>query len=277
VTRKRKTRATDRTKPAPAARKKAPSRTRSRRRDSDETRGLSAPLVTVAESEHTFSTIEKALMDLWSVVNELSRVRPPRRKFYRVTIFGSSRMIPGDPVYEDARRLAAELSSMGCDIITGGGPGLMQAANEGAREGDPSGRTRSFGLAIELPTGIEEGPNPFVEQLYRHKTFFSRLAHFVRLSSAFIVLPGGIGTTLETFMIWQLLQVRHIRDTPLLFLGPQWKSLVSWSRRYMLKTQPHLAHPEDLKIPTCVETVDHAVEAIRKHFEEFRDANALAG
>jgi len=225
-------------------------------------------LVAVAESERTFQTIEQALVDLWSVVNELSRVRPPRKKFYRVTIFGSSRMFPGDEVYEDVRRLAAKLSSMGCDIVTGGGPGLMQAANEGAHEGDPDGRTRSYGLAIQLPT--EEQPNPFVEKLYRHKTFFSRLHHFVRLSSAFIVVQGGIGTTLEALMTWQLLQVRHIQDTPFVLLGPMWKSLVSWSKRYMLKTDPPMAEADDLALPTCVETVDHVIEVIRQDLERFR-------
>lgn len=225
-------------------------------------------LVAVAESETTFQTVEHALLDLWSVVNELSRIRPPVKRFYRVTIFGSSRMHPGDPIYEDVKRLAAKLSSMGCDIVTGGGPGLMQAANEGAREGDPEGRTRSFGLAITLPS--EEAPNPFVEKLYKHQTFFSRLHHFVRLSSAFIVVQGGIGTTLETFMTWQLLQVRHIKDTPLVLVGPMWKSMVAWGKRYMSKTDPPMADSEDFTIPTCVETVDHAVEVIRKDLERYQ-------
>ncbi len=194
------------------------------------------PLVEMSDPEETFDVVEDALYDLWSVANELARIRPPRPKYYRVTIFGSSRMRPGDDVYQDVRSLATWLSTMGCDIVTGGGPGLMQAANEGAKLGDPENRTRSFGLPIELQK--EEEPNPFVEKIYRHRTFFSRLHHFVRLSSAFIVVRGGIGTLLETAMIWQLCQVRHMRNVPLILVGEMWQDLGEWAQRHMLSSVP---------------------------------------
>ncbi len=232
------------------------------------------PTVSVVDSEATFKTIEQALVNLWRVVDDLWRIRPPKPKHYRVTIFGSSRIQPGTPVYNDVRKLAAALSAMGCDIVTGGGPGLMQAANEGVRLGDPKKRTRSFGLSIELP--YEQGPNPFVEKVYRHRTFFSRLHHFVMLSSAFVVVPGGIGTTLETMLIWQLLQVRHAHATPIILVGPMWKGLVEWARREM--TQPHLqlAAEKDLSIPTCVDTVEEAVELLRSHHRQFKDSRPRA-
>ncbi len=172
-------------------------------------------------------------------------------------------MQPGDELYGDVRNLARDLAAMGCDIVTGGGPGLMQAANEGEHLGDTEHRTQSIGLPIVLPS--EEEPNPFVEQLYRHRTFFTRLHHFVRLSNAFVVVQGGIGTTLEMMMVWQLLQVRHIHDTPLVFIGDMWHDLVQWATRHMIDGERHLASPEDLVIPQCVLSVEDAVETIRRH------------
>lgn len=225
-------------------------------------------LESAAESEQTFRVIEEALLGLWKVVNSLSRIRPPRPKYYRVTIFGSSRMQPGDALYEDVRRLASELAGMGCDIVTGGGPGLMAAANEGEQLGDVEDRTRSFGLHIELP--FEQSANPFVEKLFRHETFFTRLHHFVRLSSAFLVMPGGIGTTLETMMIWQLLQVRQIHDRPLVLVGKMWPDLVDWARRHMLTATSPRANQEDLALPTCVDTVEEAAAIIREHHARFQ-------
>ncbi len=224
--------------------------------------------------EETFEVVEDALVDLWAVVNELARIRPPKPKYYRVTIFGSSRMRSGDRLFEDVRDLARQLSAMGCDIVTGGGPGLMEAANEGAKLGDPDNVTRSFGLPIELST--EEEPNPFVEKLYRHRTFFSRLHQFVRLSSAFIVVPGGIGTLLETTMIWQLCQVKHVSEVPLIFLGEMWEELRVWAREHMLGGERDLAGQTDLDIPYCVPTVAAAVEIIRKDLDLFNGTSEAA-
>lgn len=217
----------------------------------------------VCESEETVDVVESALSSLWNVVNELSRVKPPRRRRYRVTIFGSARIAPGDPIYAQAKELARRLSAAGCDIVTGGGPGLMQAANEGENLGDPDNKTESHGVRIELP--FEQGANAFVEKAYTHRTFYSRLHHFVRLSSAFVVLGGGIGTTLETFLIWQLLQVRHAEDVPLVFVGPMWRDLVEWARRHMLAGPAPLASAADLDIPICVEGVDEAFALLDAH------------
>src|SRR5262249_3602733 len=150
---------------------------------------------------------------LWEIVNDLTRLRPSKRERYRVTIFGSARAQPGTYVYDEVKRVAAALAEMGCDIITGGGPGLMQAANEGAAAAQAPERNRSVGIRGELL--FEQEANPFVEQAFEPRTFFPRLHHFVLTSDAFVVAPGGIGTVLETSMIWQLLQVRHVRDTPL--------------------------------------------------------------
>lgn len=216
--------------------------------------------------EEVFDAIEDALLDLWNVVDDLSRVRGPTSDYYRVTIFGSSRMREGDAIYDDVRELARRLAAMGCDIVTGGGPGLMQAANEGEALEDRDGRTRSYGLNIDVAD--EQEPNPFVEKAYTHRTFFSRLHHFVRLSHAFVVVRGGIGTTLEALMIWQLLQVRHLTDIPLVTVGEMWKDLVDWARRHMLDGERRLADPADLELVHCVDTVEEAVEIVRRDMEE---------
>jgi uncharacterized protein (TIGR00730 family) len=219
------------------------------------------PPVEDGVSEDTFEVVEDALYNLWSVANELARIKPPRPEYFRVTIFGSSRIRPGDDLYDEVRHLAMDLSAMGCDIVTGGGPGLMQAANEGAKLGDPDDDTRSFGLPIELPMHEEE-PNPFVEKIYRHRTFYTRLHHFVRLSSAFIVVRGGIGTLLETALIWQLCQVKHVDDVPLIFIGDMWQDLVAWAKDHMLSNGPQLASPPDLEIAQCVPNVEEACAII---------------
>jgi uncharacterized protein (TIGR00730 family) len=236
------------------------------------TPALTNSRITLAENEETFKVVEAALVDLWKVVDDLWRVRPPKPEFYRVSIFGSSRIRPGTHLYNDVRQLATELASMGCDIVTGGGPGLMQAANEGAQLGDPEKRTRSYGLSIELEH--EQTANPFVEKLYTHRTFFSRLHHFVLLSSAFVVFPGGIGTTLEAMMVWQLLQVRHAHGTPLILIGPMWKDLVEWAHQHMLDNGRTLADARDIGIPTCVDSVEKAVEFLRVHHRLYRAEQA---
>ncbi len=216
-------------------------------------------LVSLADEEGVKEILSTTIMSLWDVVNELTRLRPSKRERYRVAIFGSARAEPGTFVYEEVKRAAAAFAAMGCDIVTGGGPGLMQAANEGATSaGTPLG---SMGIRVELP--FEQNVNPFVKQAFEHKTFFTRLHHFVIASDAFVVVPGGIGTVLEMLMIWQLLQVRHAENVPLILVGKMWNGLIDWASTSMLDPRLRLANPEDLKIPQCLETADEAIEVVR--------------
>src|SRR5262245_29876909 len=217
-----------------------------------------ARLVSLSDEEAVKQILATTVLNLWRVVNNLTRLRPSRRERYRVAIFGSARAQPGTFVYEEVKRVAAAFASMGCDIVTGGGPGLMQAANEGA---SVAGAPGSMGINIELP--FEQDVNPFVDQAFEHETFFTRLHHFVIASDAFVVVPGGIGTVLELFMIWQLLQVRHVRDVPLVLVGNMWKGLVEWARVSMQDPRLALVNPADLQIPRCVETADEAIALIR--------------
>jgi len=226
-----------------------------------------ANAVSLADEEAVKQVLVDSILGLWEVVNNLTRLRPSRRDRYRVTIFGSARTKPGTFAYEETRRVAEALAEMGCDIITGGGPGLMQAANEGA-----SRKGSSLGIRVDLP--FEQEVNPFVELAFEHRTFFTRLHHFVLASDAFVVAPGGIGTVLETMMIWQLLQVGHLEQTPLILVGKMWLGLIEWARRSMLSVEPPLAKPEDIKIPRCVEDSDEAIAILLHHYSEWRDRSS---
>ena len=221
--------------------------------------GNAARLVSLADEEGVKEILATTVLDLWKVVNNLTRLRPSKHERYRVAIFGSARAQPGTFVYEEVKRAAAAFASLGCDIVTGGGPGLMQAANEGAKA---SGAPGSVGIRVELP--FEQDVNPFVEQAFEHETFFTRLHHFVIASDAFVVVPGGIGTVLEMLMIWQLLQVRHVDNVPLILVGKMWKGLVEWAKTAMLDPRLALANPEDLRIPQCLETADEAIAVVRE-------------
>lgn len=229
--------------------------------------------VRLDDEERVREVVSHAVLGLWDVVNDLTRLKPSRRDRYRVTIFGSARARPGSPGYAETRRVAAELAAMGCDIITGGGPGLMQAANEGAASAP--GRARSMGIRVDLP--FEQEVNAFVTEAFEHRTFFTRLHQFVLVSDAFVVAPGGIGTVLETLMVWQLLQVGHVRDTPLVLVGRMWPGLVRWAREAMLATDPPLAGATDLEIPSCAKTADEAIAIIRAHHARWSRAQGPGG
>ena len=230
--------------------------------------------VSLSDEDGVKRILVETVFGLWGIVNNLTRLRPSRRERYRVTIFGSARTQPDHWVYGEVKRLANELAGMGCDIVTGGGPGLMQAANEGARAAHAPERVQSMGIRVELP--FEQEVNPFVEHSFLHQSFFSRLHHFVLISDAFIVVPGGIGTVLEAMMIWQLLQVRHVHDTPLIFTGPMWAEMVDWARAYMLRPGFELASAEDMDLPRCVNTADEAIALVREHQARWKQRQAAA-
>jgi uncharacterized protein (TIGR00730 family) len=224
--------------------------------------------VSLADEEAVKQVVVNSILGLWDVVNNLTRLKPSRKDRYRVTIFGSARAKPGTVAYDETKRAATALAQMGCDIITGGGPGLMQAANEGV---DDAGEAKSMGIRVDLP--FEQEVNPFVELAFEHRTFFTRLHHFVLASDAFIVAPGGIGTVLETMMIWQLLQVRHLEKTPLILVGKLWPGLVEWVRDSMLTFETPLINAEDVDIPVCVQNADEAIAIISEHRKEWLAKN----
>jgi hypothetical protein len=224
-------------------------------------RDVASSPIPLDDEEAVKGIVVDAVLGLWDVVNNLTRLRPSRPDRYRVTIFGSARARPGTFPYEETKRAAAVLAEMGCDIITGGGPGLMQAANEGAAKAPE--RAESLGIRVALP--FEQDVNAFVTEVFQHRSFFTRLHQFVLMSDAFMVAPGGIGTVLEMVMVWQLLQVQHLRDTPLVLVGPMWPGLVEWARQAMLASDPPFAKVEDLAIPRCTATAEEAIAIVRDH------------
>ena len=219
-------------------------------------------VVSLGDEDAVKDVVWKSVLGLWDLINDLTRLRPSRSERYRVSIFGSARAGRGSFGYEETKRVAGVLAELGCDIVTGGGPGLMEAANEGAASSPE--RVRSVGIRVDLP--FEQDVNTFVGMAFEHRTFFTRLHQFVLVSDAFLVAPGGIGTVLEMMMIWQLLQVGHVRrDTPLILVGRMWPGLVEWARTSMLSTDPPLAGAADMAIPRCVASGDEAIALIREH------------
>jgi uncharacterized protein (TIGR00730 family) len=229
-------------------------------------------IVPLSDEKGALDILTHAVFGLWDTVNNLTRIRPTKHERYRVTIFGSARIEPTHWVYAAVRDTAAELTKLGCDIVTGGGPGLMQAANEGAKLADPHGTQKSVGIRVDLP--FEQDVNAFVTEAFEHKTFFTRLHHFVLVSDAFIVMPGGIGTVLEMYMVWQLLQVRHVYDTPLLLAGNFWEGLIDWTKAVMLKPDSPLVCPEDVNIPQILPDGPSIVKAICAHHTKWKAKQA---
>jgi uncharacterized protein (TIGR00730 family) len=157
------------------------------------------------------------------------------------SIFGSARTPPDHPEYELAREVARALGEAGFTVMTGGGPGVMEAANRGAREAG----ALSIGLGIELP--VEERMNPYVELGLTFHYFFTRKVMFVRYASGFVVFPGGFGTVDELFESLTLIQTGKIRNFPVVLVGRSyWNGLLEWMRERMLRE--HKVAPEDVDL-----------------------------
>ncbi|MDX2436539.1 MAG: LOG family protein [Acidobacteriota bacterium] len=203
--------------------------------------------------------IDGSVAQLWETIESLERLQPRNLERFRVSIFGSGRIAESDPLFTEAEDLGLRLAETGCDIVTGGGGGLMHAVDRGASRGKLSDPAEGD-LPVRLVTDSDD--SPFVERVYRHRTFFSRLHHFVRLSSAFIVLPGGIGSTLEAMMVWQLLQVKHLPPIPFLLFGDHWRGLLSWIENESLR-RGYISRA-DADLPILVGTVDETVRLIEE-------------
>jgi uncharacterized protein (TIGR00730 family) len=234
------------------------------------TRSQPADLVSLADERKVLDVVTSSVFRLWQTVNDLTRLRPTKRERFRVTIFGSARVPRDHWVYQAVKDLAAELTRLDCDIVTGGGPGLMQAANEGVHVVRPNADTGSMGIRVDLP--FEQEVNSFVTEAFEHGTFFTRLHHFVLVSDVFVVVPGGIGTVLETMMVWQLLQVRKLHDVPLILVGKMYAELVDWCKTSMLRPDCPLASPQDMTIPVCVADGAAILKIVRERHAAWKQA-----
>ena len=172
-----------------------------------------------------------------------------------VSIFGSARTPPGDPDYELARSMARLLGESGLTIITGGGPGLMEAANRGAKEAG----AHSVGLSIELP--FEETINPHLDIALRFHYFFTRKIMFVRYASGFVVFPGGFGTMDELWEALTLIQTEKIVEFPVVLVGTDyWRGMIEWLSERML-SEGNIS-PDDLDLFTLTDDPDEVRELL---------------
>ena len=177
-----------------------------------------------------------------------------------VSVFGSARVGRSDPTYRMARSLARKLAKEGYAIITGGGPGIMEAANRGAREAGGV----SVGCNIELP--FEQGLNEYVTLGMEFRYFFVRKTMFVKYAEAFCIFPGGFGTFDELFEALTLIQTGKVQHFPVVLFGSEyWAGLVDWLKAVAL-AQGKIG-PGDLKLFTITDDVDEAVEVIRAHHQ----------
>jgi uncharacterized protein (TIGR00730 family) len=174
-----------------------------------------------------------------------------------VTIFGSTQIRPGDEVYSKAEHIGKLLAENGFSVITGGGPGVMEAANKGAS----SVGGKSIGLNIELP--LEQNPNPYTNITLRFRYFFVRKVMFVKYAVAYIILPGGFGTLDELSEAITLIQTHKIKPFPVILVGSKyWKGLIDWIKEVVLKEGKISA--TDLEILQLIDEPEEIVKVIKK-------------
>jgi uncharacterized protein (TIGR00730 family) len=186
---------------------------------------------------------------------------------FRVCLFGSARITAADPLYQTVFELSRALAARGMDVITGGGPGLMEAANAGVRSALHAS-SRSYGLTLDVPA-LDEDHNPHLDIKSSHKRFSLRLDEFVRLSHGVVVAPGGIGTLLELMYVWQLLQVGMIERRPVVLLGALfWNGFLRWVAGTPA-AQGYLGL-HDLDSVQVVDSIDEVVQLMAREQECYR-------
>ena len=174
-----------------------------------------------------------------------------------VSVFGSTRARSGEGAYEKAEQIGRLLAESGFSVITGGGPGVMEAANKGAAEAGG----KSIGLNIQLP--MEQRPNPYANIPLSFRYFFVRKMMFVKYAVAFIILPGGFGTMDELMESVTLIQTRRIKPFPVILCGSDyWKGFLDWMKRVVLKEGK--IGPEDLEIFQLIDEPEEIIRAIKK-------------
>lgn len=211
-------------------------------------------------------TGKSARPESWSVFKIMSEFVEGYETLYRigpcVSIFGSARTKPDHPYYQKAQDTARLITELGFGVITGGGPGMMEAANKGAKE---AGGT-SVGLCITLP--FEEKPNEYVDVPYALKFdyFFARKVMFVKYAQGFIVFPGGFGTLDELFESITLIQTKKIKAFPIILIGTAyWEGLIDWIKSTLLAEG--MINEKDLSLFHLTDSPEEAVAIIKQHYE----------
>jgi uncharacterized protein (TIGR00730 family) len=212
-----------------------------------------------ASNAHSFNARESwrvfgIMAEFVEATERLNAIRPA------VSIFGSARTSPDHMYYMLTERIARLLSDAGFAVISGGGPGIMEAANKGAY----FGKSPSVGLNIQLP--MEQGANPYqdISQTFQH--FFARKFMFVRFASAYVVMPGGFGTLDELLEAMTLIQTHKSRNIPVILVHrPFWQGLLDWFRERLVSEG--MINPQDLDLIQVIDEPEDVVEAIFKHYE----------
>ncbi len=196
--------------------------------------------------------IFRIMAEFVDAIEELSQIK------HAVSIFGSARVTPEDEYYQKAQQLARLLAQSGFGVITGGGPGIMEAANKGAAEGGG----KSVGMNIHLP--FEQKPNPYANVSIDYKYFFIRKVMFIKYAMAYVILPGGFGTMDELFEALTLIQTKRIRSFPVILMGSNyWEGLIDWLKKTMLGEGK--VSPEDTDLFQIIDDPESVVRHIQKY------------
>jgi uncharacterized protein (TIGR00730 family) len=214
-------------------------------------------------SESNTKIQKKAFNITWSRMQMMVKIS---ENHFRVTIFGSARIKRNDRNYKLIFELARRIATEGLDIVTGGGPGIMDAANRGHHSGRKNNKLHSVGLTISLPKEQKQSKHLDIKRDF--KRFSKRLDSFVTLSNAVVLAPGGVGTMLEFFYVWQLMQVKQTCDTPIIFLGDMWKGLLIWIKKYPLKMK--LLNREDLNLIFLAKNCDETMKIIKIAHQQYQ-------
>ena len=194
------------------------------------------------------------MSEFFEATERLSAIRPA------VSIFGSARIKPGSPYYDLTERTARLLSDAGFSVISGGGPGIMEAANKGAF----AGKSPSVGLNIQLPHEQHSNHYQDISQTFRH--FFARKYMFVRFASAYVVMPGGFGTLDELLEALTLIQTGKSRKIPLILVHePFWRGMLEWFRDRLV--EEGMISPNDMELIQVINEPEQIVAAIFQHYE----------
>ena len=207
--------------------------------------------------------------DSWQIFKIMSEFVDGFEKMSRigpcVTIFGSARTKPENPYYKLAEEIAFKLTREGYGVITGGGPGIMEAANKGAK----AGGGKSVGLNIDLP--FEQNSNPYIDndKNINFDYFFVRKTIFLKYAQGFIAMPGGFGTLDELFEAITLIQTNKVAHFPIIWVGKKyWEGLLNWVKDTML-LQEHNINEKDLGLFKIVDTADEAVTIINEFYSKY--------
>jgi hypothetical protein len=218
-------------------------------------RPLAPELIEKSWSGREAWRVFEIIAEFAEATERLNGIRPA------VSIFGSARVLFGHPYYELTEQIARQLSEAGFTVISGGGPGLMEAANRGAFYG----RSPSVGLNIQLPHEQVSNPYQDISQAFRH--FFARKVMFVKFASAYVVMPGGFGTLDELMEALTLVQTHKIRRMPVILVHePFWRGMIDWIRGTLVEEK--MIDPEDVGLIQVIDRPSDVVKAIFDHYEK---------